>query len=34
MVTKEADLPYDRTLLSKYLDHEHPPGAIRNEQAL
>ena len=34
MVTKEADLPYDRTLLSKYLDHLHPPGDIRNQQAL
>lgn len=34
LVTKEADLPYDRTLLSKYLDASKPPGAIRNEQSL
>lgn len=31
LVTKEAELPYDRTLLSKYLDHTKPPPAIRNK---
>ncbi len=34
LVTKEADLPYDRTLLSKYLDASKPPSAIRNQQSL
>ena len=34
MVTKEADIPYDRTLLSKYLDGDYPPGAIRSSSAL
>ena len=34
LVTKEPELPYDRTLLSKNLDHTKPPGAIRNKESL
>ena len=33
-MTKESYVPYDRTLLSKYLDGENPPGAIRNQEVL
>jgi len=32
LVTREAELPYDRTMLSKNLNNA--PGAIRNSQAL
>ena len=31
LVTKEGDLPYDRTMLSKNLNS--PPGNIRNSQS-
>jgi apoptosis-inducing factor 3 len=34
LVTKESDSPYDRTMLSKYLDGKKPPGSIRSDEAL